>query len=130
MAASGQRARIVWPMPKKPYRKAGEPLAYVEAVGMRLLWVREVIGWTQTDMASVAGCDQSTWTKWEKGKRLASVSHIARLCDVIGITLDFVYRGKVGGLLRRDVELQLVANHPELVLEAAESRAKVEVPAA
>ena len=119
-------------MPKAPFRTQGGPAAYIEGVGQRLAWFREVVGWTQVQLARAAGVDQSTWAKWEAGKRLASVSHVARLCDPLGLSLDYVYRGKIGGLLRRDVELLLVAQHPELVLQdqaAANSRAKVAVPA-
>lgn len=116
-------------MPKTKFRTADEPASYVAAVGARVAWFREAVGWTQTDLAKLAGVDQSTWTKWEGGKRLASVAHMARVCDALGCTLDYVYRGKVGGLLRRDLELQLVAAHPELVLGAEASRAKEAVPA-
>jgi transcriptional regulator with XRE-family HTH domain len=120
-------------MPNVPYRKQGEPAAYLEGVGLRLAWFREVVGWTQTQLAKAAGVDQSTWAKWEAGKRLASVSHIARLCDPLGLSLDYVYRAKIGGLLRRDVELLLVARHPELVLldrQEETRRARAEAPAA
>jgi len=121
-------------MPKKPFRTEGESADYLAAVGRRLAWFREVVGWTQVDLARAAGVDQSTWAKYESGKRLASVSHVARLCGPLGLSLDYVYRGKVGGLLRRDVELRLVAMHPELVLGSdvdgeAIPRAKVKAEA-
>lgn len=117
-------------MPKKRFRKDDVGAGYLKEVGARLAWVRVAVGWTQTAIAKMAGVDQSTWTKWERGERLASVAHVAKVCDTFGCTLDFVYRGKIGGLLRRDLELQLVAAHPELVLAGEPSRAKEAVPAA
>jgi transcriptional regulator with XRE-family HTH domain len=116
-------------MPKAKFRKDDQTAGYLKQVGERVAWLRLAIGWTQTALAKHAGVDQSTWTKWEHGERLASVSHMARVCDSFGCTLDFIYRGKIGGLMRRDLELQLVAAHPELVLGAEANRAKEAVQA-
>jgi hypothetical protein len=71
--------------------------------------------------------DASTVNKWCAGTRLQPVYHLITICEQSGCTLDFLYRGKLGGLMRRDVELHLVAAYPELLaespLEVAEPRA-------
>ena len=117
-------------MPDRPYKHDEPGSAYLRGVGERLRWIRETIGWTQAQCAKAAGVDASTWTKYEAGTRLASVSHMARLAGQVGFSLDFLYRGKIGGVMRRDLELRLVALHPELVLGAEAGHAKEADPVA
>lgn len=114
-------------MPDKPFIHDGKKgSAFVKGVGQRLEWVRLVIGWTQIQCAKVSGIDQSTWTKYEGGTRLAPIHNIVPFCERTGASLDFIYRGRIGGVMRRDLELRLVALHPELVLGAEAGPAREE----
>ncbi len=103
-------------MPKAAFRHDdGAETDFLKAVGRRLSWARDVVGITQDQAAEFIGIDQSTYSKYEKGKRLAAPSAMSRFCDLFGVSLDYIYRGRLGGVMRRDVELVLVANHPDLV---------------
>jgi transcriptional regulator with XRE-family HTH domain len=119
-------------MPKQAFKHDDGPgSAFLNAVGQRLAWAREVVGVTQQQVADMIVVDQSAYSKWENGSRLAAPGAMVRFCDLFGVSLDFIYRGKIGGLMRRDVELRLVAAHPELVpdLEAPARPAKVKARA-
>lgn len=91
-------------------------------VGERLSWIREISGMSQAEIAKVFGMDQSTWAKWETGERQVSLVTMVRVCDAYGCTMDFLIRGMIGGHMDRDLELHLVARHPELMGAAAPAR--------
>lgn len=104
------------PMPKKKYlhdNAAGS--AWLKAVGRRLLWVREEVADSQTQAARLIGVDQSTFSGYENGDRLIPAHVAMRMCDAWGITLDYLYAGKLGSEVRQDVAVRLAAAHPELV---------------
>lgn len=101
-------------------------------VGRRLRWSREIVAESQADVCRLLGLeDTTTWNKWEKGTRYPDVVVMARYCDLFGLTMDYLYRGRLKGI-REDVQLRLAAHHPELVDQDPElSRpAKVKAPAA
>lgn len=131
-AAQNRRiCRNVCLMPKAPYKHDEAGTSFIEGVAQRIRWLREEVGWTQVQMAKAAGVDQSTWAKYENAERLAGVQHMARLSEKLGFSLDYIYRGRIGETMRRDLELRLAAAHPVLVLgqEGAKSPAKVTAPA-
>jgi len=127
-------------MPQRP--KTTEPEAASElqkAVGARLELLFSVCGWDQSQVSRLLSVDQSTVNKWVKGSRLQPVYHMITLCEQSGCTLDFLYRGKLGGLMRSDLLVHLAARAPELAegtpLVSAErlgpgrpSKAKAPVP--
>lgn len=103
----------------------------MEDVGRRLRWSREIVAESQADVCRLLGLeDTTTWNKWEKGTRYPDVAVMARYCDLFGLTMDYLYRGRLKGI-REDVQLRLAAHHPELVDQDPElSRpAKARVPA-
>lgn len=116
-------------MPRRP--KNGDRLSaseFVAAVGERLRLVHDVIEaqhpqYTQSALARHFNVDQSTYNKWLAGTRLPPPYVMAAFCDFSGCTLDFLYRGRLGGLMSRALELHLVARLPAL-LEADKAAAK------
>lgn len=46
------------------------------------------MGWTQAELAEKIGVTQSTVAQWEKGKTLPTGSKLAKVADVLGITVD------------------------------------------
>ena len=118
----------------KAYRHdGGAGSAWVAQVGERLRWAREICADNQSQAAKLLGADQSTFSLYERGERMVSIAVALRACSLWGLSLDYLYRGLIGGSLRRDVEVRLVARHPELVgagPEALAHRAKEAVPAA
>lgn len=73
----------------KPFKEIGERLA-----SLRLA----VSGESQRTFAAQNGFNANQYNNWEAGVRRIPVDAAERLCDRYGLTLDFVYRGRVEGL--------------------------------
>lgn len=76
---------------------AGTP-ELLEATGRRLKLLREYAGISQARAAEIAQCSQSAVAKWELGQRSADPYAVGRICEQIGVTLDFVFLGKRSGI--------------------------------
>lgn len=118
---------LAGPAPERPkghrptYRHdRGETSVWVAAVGMRLSWVRFIVGLTQRRAGAVIGASQSTMASYEAGRRLLPPDHATRAAIAWGVTTDFLYRGLLAGC-RRDVALRLAVQHPELVESHAQA---------
>lgn len=117
-------------MPKRPSQPPPTDeggLGYRGEVGRRLSWVLDIIleadpSLSQVALAARYNIDQSTLNKWLKGTRLAAPDRLAAFCRDFGVSLDWIYAGWLGGNLMRELELHLVARHPELAAEASVSR--------
>jgi transcriptional regulator with XRE-family HTH domain len=103
-------------MPRTAYRHDDAAAAsWVQAVGERLRWARETAALSQTQAASLLGCDQSTWSQYERGHRLVSLQVALRASNEWGLTLDYLYRGLLDARVARDMAVRLAAAHPQLV---------------
>lgn len=68
-------------------------------IATRLRAVRE--GFTsdnQKEFAKRHNFNLSRWGNWEQGIRRIPVDEAERLCQVYGLTLDWIYRGRRDGL--------------------------------
>jgi len=76
---------------------ADAPL-YIE-IGQRLEAIREAFSdLNQKEWADRHGFGTSTYNNWVKGIRRIPVESAEKLCDLYGLDLDFIYRGKRDGL--------------------------------
>ena len=74
-----------------------EPL-YIE-IGQRLEAIRVAFSdLSQKDWAKKHDFGASTYNNWVKGIRRIPVENAEKLCDLYGLDLDFIYRGKRDGL--------------------------------
>lgn len=73
--------------------------AALRRVGDRLRMVRELLGLDQTACAEAVAQLPSTWSRWESGQRTPDTVLLASWCDKVGCSLDFIYRGRIGGTL-------------------------------
>lgn len=69
------------------------------AVGKRLAWIRSFSTPNKQKYAASLGVDQSAWVKYEQGERALPLRIGVELARKNRITLDFIYRGQVTGLL-------------------------------
>lgn len=76
---------------------------FYRLAGLRLRAVRKLSGLNQTRIAKLLGVDQSTWSKWETGKRIPSVTKVAKFAARAQTSLELIYCGAP------------VATHPALV---------------
>ena len=70
----------------------------VDPVARRLALTREILGLTEKDFAERAGVVLGRYHLWETGRIPISLSSAMVLCAAHGLTLDWLYRGKIMGL--------------------------------
>lgn len=68
-------------------------------IGHRLANIRRGFSdMTQTEWAKRHNFAVTQYNNWEKGARRIPVEAAEKLCEVYGVTLDFIYRGRRDGL--------------------------------
>lgn len=75
------------------------PPVMLADVAARLKLVRRVYGvHSQRELAAMLGIKPSRFGQYEAALHLIPVPMAIRLCDMFGVTLDWIYRGDVSGL--------------------------------
>lgn len=87
--------------------------------------LRERVGWTQTDLASRAGCSLSTIQKLEAGEHVARRSTVRLVAEALGLTLDAL-ETKAGADL---VSIDLPRGVYDSIAERAAAEGHESVPA-
>lgn len=72
-----------------PYRDIGERLSRIRNGFSEM---------SQREWAEKHGFSPTRYNNWEKGTRRIPVDEAERLCNLYGLTLDAVYRGRLDGL--------------------------------
>jgi hypothetical protein len=68
-------------------------------IGDRLKAIREAFSnLSQRAWAEKHGFQPTQWNNWEKGIRRIPVDEAEKLCQLYGLTLDWIYRGRRDGL--------------------------------
>lgn len=70
----------------------------LEAIAHRLKLTRAALGLNQTQFCGLAGIARNTYNQWEKGVSRPELDKALALCEAHNLTLDWVYRGVIGGL--------------------------------
>lgn len=88
------------PQIRRPGRVCDMPVDsfQFEEIGARLRRLREQSGLNQTAWADKHGFNRTQYNNWERGDRRIPLEHAEALCDAYGLTLDFIYRGRLDGL--------------------------------
>jgi transcriptional regulator with XRE-family HTH domain len=84
------------------------------SLGVRLRWVRDILGMTQEEMARAVGIDQTAWSLYELGKRWPDIAMAMRIAAKLKVSAAYLLEGSLEGV-ERDLAIQLAAHHPELV---------------
>ena len=85
--------------------------------GLRLLAVRLAVAPSAKALCDVLNVETSTWSQWETGKHRPEIDAMIRLGNLHDITLDWIYRGRIGGL-PSDLKPVVWAHYQRLVAEA------------
>jgi len=56
----------------------------------RFIAVRNILGWTRTEMAKRVGVSTSLVSLWESGNRKIHEEHLLKLSAVSGMSLDYI----------------------------------------
>jgi transcriptional regulator with XRE-family HTH domain len=75
-----------------------QPSASAEAVAARLRVVRMMRAQTQTAFADFLGIETTRWNQIERGSPLSKEVALLIVARIPGITLDWLFLGKTGGL--------------------------------
>lgn len=69
-------------------------------IGARLKRLREAFrpDLNLKEWAELHGINRTQYNNWEKGVRRITVDEAQKLCDLYGLDLDWIYRGKLDGL--------------------------------
>lgn len=103
-------------MPNSPDDGAIDPAdtEFFRLAGLRLRAIRKLAGVNQTVIAGRLSVDQSTWSKWETGKRIPNPAKVAKFAGRAKASLDLIYRGLPVGTHPLLLRL-LRASSPDLV---------------
>lgn len=85
-------------MPKRPKDEPTLSPADSETqrlIGRRLGAIRKLAGIRQTEISDLLGFDQSTWSKWESGKRTPNLFRVIQFAARAKVSLDFIYSGRL-----------------------------------
>lgn len=75
-------------------------------IGNRLRRVRTLFSdMNQREWAEKHAFQMTQWNNWENGSRRIPVEASEKLCNLYGLTLDFIYRGRVDGLAEKASKL-------------------------
>lgn len=86
---------------QKSLRGMTNDLPYLD-IAARLRAVRMAFSdLNQGEWAKKIGFNRTQYSNWENGQRRIPVDQAEKLCDLYGLTLDFVYRGRRDGLSER-----------------------------
>lgn len=65
-------------------------------IGWRLAQTRTALDLNQTEICKAIRCKQPRWNQYETGERKITTEIAERLCDTYDLSLDWIYRGKMG----------------------------------
>lgn len=65
-----------------------------ENIARNLKYYRDLKGLTQRQLAAELGIKHNTISSWENGTNSIDAAVLMEICDLLGITLDEMYRGE------------------------------------
>jgi len=71
---------------------------YPDRIGARLRLIREAFGLKPAEMADLLGIERTYWSRFENGHRAPSDEVSYLLTERFGITLDYLFLGKMDKL--------------------------------
>lgn len=70
-----------------------------QAIGLRLKAIRQAESdLNQKEWAVKHSFGVTQYNNWENGVRRINMDEAQRLCDLYGVSLDFIYRGRLSGV--------------------------------
>ena len=102
----------------------------LKEVGARLIWLRETMGYTQTEFAEYLHLRVEMLNRWERGTRQPNLDLLCIVCEKTEATLDFILGGRVGPAMNDELVRKWIADQmtdPSLAaaLQRAISRLRI-----
>lgn len=70
----------------------------VEAIAARIVLLRKKRKWSPATAYKACDISKTTWNNYEQGVSRPRLDHGASICEVFGVTLDWLYTGNTAGL--------------------------------
>lgn len=77
-----------------------------EEIGQRIKKQRELLGWTQEQLADKIGVQQATMSQYETGKRGLEATELANIAAILGVKAGYFYGEEKPPTLVVDVDAQ------------------------
>jgi transcriptional regulator with XRE-family HTH domain len=81
----------------------------VERTAQRLNLIRRAKGLSHKEMARLLSITPARWSSYINGARTCDPYVAVRLCQLVGVSLDFIYWGRVDEYTPEDVQNQIFA---------------------
>lgn len=85
--------------------KQGVETYSADEVGKRIEHLRRALKLSQTEFAAKAKLNRSSVALWELGRQRPGIPPAQRICDVYGVTLDWIFLGRRHTLKHEIAEL-------------------------
>lgn len=107
-------------------KSSGQHPESVPAVIERIIRVQLSLELPPSVFADRAGIGRSTYSNWRAGTSRPELNQAMKLCDTYGLTLDYIYRGKLECLSARI--LDALAAHKKRQAEAKKTIEHISFP--
>lgn len=84
-------------MNRRMSRQAPSPSQLMQ-IADRLKRTREALGLKPAELCRATKIAPNTYSQWESATQRPELDKAKLLCDTFGYTLDWIYRGEMGGL--------------------------------
>lgn len=71
---------------------------HIESIAYRLRLSLDALGLNQAEVCRLTGIAPNALNQWLKAKNRPDLDNGLTLCRVLGLTLDWIYRGDLSGL--------------------------------
>jgi transcriptional regulator with XRE-family HTH domain len=85
----------------------------LKAMGVRIRYLREILGHSQAEWARALGVSPQMLNKWEQGTRQPNIETLIIIHRSSGCTLDYLFIGEIGRQMRQDLREALLAAYPK-----------------
>jgi len=76
--------------------------ALAASIGTRIRQLRLSHNWSQTELARRIGVNKSVISFYELGARFPTYDNLVRICDIFGVSTDYLIRGRE--VMKMDVD--------------------------
>jgi transcriptional regulator with XRE-family HTH domain len=91
--------------------KPARPRDLLQEMGRRIVRERKRRGWSQVDLARRLGIKRERTGNWERGENAPRLEELARLAEVLQVSLDHLVLGKRRGRRLTEDELRQSERH-------------------
>ena len=70
----------------------------LDSMAQRIVALRHSRGWTQRQAYETCDIQKTAWNNYERAGSRPGIDQAAAICEIFGVTLDWLYTGNTAGL--------------------------------